>query len=130
MGKSADGQGYLMRGALANDLFVTVRSTLPPVAAFLAVTPQFSLGPGPAAAEVVVSEDPAAPCRRFSLDEFYTRIEWLSGTLAHVQTNGATGTIAWSGSANDVLRAELRIFPEAAPESLAMFLHLLMSLLL
>ena len=119
-----------MRGALANDLFATVRSNLPPVAAFLAATPQFSLAPGPAAAEVEVLEDPAAPRKRFQLDEFYTRIEWLSGTAAHVQTNGATGSIDWSGSANDVLRAELRIFPEAAPESLGMFLRLVTSLLL
>jgi hypothetical protein len=130
MGKGADGQGYLMRGPVANDLFVAVRSTLPPVAAFLAAMPQFNCGPGPVAAEVVVSEDPDAPRKRFFLPEYYTRIEWLSGTQAHVQTNGATGSIDWSGGASDVLQAELRIFPEGAPESLGMFLRLVMSLLL
>jgi hypothetical protein len=130
MGKGADGQGYLMRGALANDLFVTVRSALPPVRAYLTSTPQFKDDPGPAAAELVVSEDPDAPRKRFRLPDSYTRIEWLSGTRAQVQTNGATGEIDWSGSADDVLRAELRIFPEGAPESLGMFLRLVTSLVL
>jgi hypothetical protein len=119
-----------MRGALANDLFVTVRSTLPPVPAFLASMPQFDLPPGPAAAEIVVVEDPAAPRKRFFLNEYYTRIEWVSATQAHVQINGATGAIAWSGGATEILRAELRIFPEGAPESLGMFLRLVTSLLL
>jgi len=118
-----------MRGTLASDLFVTVRSTLPRVAAFMAAT-HGSCGPGAAAAEVVVSEDPSAPQKRFFLSEYYTRIDWLSETQAHVQTNGATGSIAWSGGERDVLRAELRIFPEGAPESLGMFLRLITSLLL
>jgi hypothetical protein len=129
MGKGADSLGYLMRGALANDLFVTVQSTLAPVAAFMAAVHQ-NCGPGQAAAEVVVVEDPSAPRKRFFLPDYYTRIEWLSPTHAHVQTNGATGSIEWSGSESDVLRAELRIFPEGAAESVGMFLRLLTSLLL
>jgi hypothetical protein len=132
MGKSADGEGYPMRGALANDLFVAVRSTLPPVAKLLAAMPQFGPGPrpGPVAAEVIVTTDPGAPRKRFLLHEYYTRIEWLSSAHAQVQTNGATGFIDWSGSASEVLRAELRIFPEGAPESLGMFLRLVTSMLL
>jgi len=129
MGNGSDGVGYLMRGELANDLFVTVRSALPPVASFMAVAHP-NCGPGPSAAEVVVVEDSAAPRKRFFVHEYYTRIEWLSATTAHVQTNGATASVEWSGSEHDVLRAELRIFPEGAPESLGMFLRLLTSLLL
>jgi len=82
------------------------------------------------AAEILVVGDPMAPRRRFLLHEYYTRIEWLSGTRAHVHTNGATGIIDWSGRASERLQAELRIFPEAAAESLGMFLRLVMSLLL
>jgi len=129
MGKGAAGVGYLMRGALANNLFVTVRSTLAPVAALMAATHP-DCGPGQAAADILVVDDPDAPRKRFVLPEYYTRIDWLSGTRAHVETNGATGSIDWSGSASEVLRAELRIFPEGAPESLGMFLRLLTSLLL
>src|SRR4051812_6957535 len=127
MGKCAVGEGYPMRGALANDLFVAVCSTLAPVAELLAALPQFSPGPGagPVAAEVRVTADPAAPRRRFFVHEYYTRIEWLTATRAEVQTNGATGTIDWSGRASELLRAELRIFPEGAPESVGMFLRLL-----
>jgi len=132
MGKSADGEGYPIRGALAKDLSVAVRSTLAPVAELLAAMPQFHSGPGagPVAAEVLVTADPAAPRKRFLLHEYYTRIEWLSGTHAEVQTNGATGSIDWSGSASEVLQAELRIFPEGAPESFGMFLRLVTSMLL
>lgn len=121
-----------MRGALTKDLFVAVCSALAPVAELLAALPQFSPGPGagPVAAEVRVTADPAAPRRRFFVHEYYTRIEWLSATHAEVQTNGATGTIDWSGRASEVLRAELRIFPEGAPESVGMFLRLLASMLL
>jgi hypothetical protein len=129
MGNGADGQGYLIRGALANDLFVIVRSILPPVAAFMAAAHP-DCGPGPAAAEVVVLEDPSAPRKRFFPSEYYTRIDWLSRTHANVQTNGATASIHWSGTEGEVLRAELRIYPEGAPESLGMFLRLLTSLLL
>src|SRR6185369_9588397 len=129
MGNDSDVVCYLMRGQLANDLFVTVRSVLPAVASFMAVAHP-NCAPGQSAAEVVVVEDPAAPRKRFFLHEYYTRIEWLSATRAHVQTNGATGSVEWSGSEHDVLRAELRIFPEGAPESLGMFLRLLTSLLL
>jgi hypothetical protein len=132
MGKRADGEGYPMRGALAKDLLVEVRSTLSPVAELLAGMPKFNPGPGPGpvAAEVEVTADPAAPRKRFLVHEYYTRIEWLNGTHAHVETNGATGSIDWSGSANEVLQAELRIFPEGAPESLGMFLRLVASMLL
>jgi hypothetical protein len=123
-----DDQGN--RGTLANDLFVAVRSSLVPVVEFLSATGRFELGPGAVAAEVLVVADPAAPQKRFLLDEYYTRIVWHNATHAEVQTNGATGSIDWSGSADDVLRAELRIFPEGAPESLGLFLRLLASLLL
>jgi hypothetical protein len=119
-----------MQAPLANDLFTTVQSTLAPVAAFLGTMPACDCGPGPAAAEVTVLEDPDAPRKRFLPDEYYIRTEWLTAKQAHVQINGACGSIDWSGSANDVLRAELRIFPEGAPESLGMFLRLLTSLLL
>jgi len=118
------------RGTLANDLFVAVRSSLVPVAQFLAGTRRFEPGPGAVAAEVQVVADPAAPRKRFVPDEYYTRIVWDSATHAIVQTNGATGSIDWSGNAEDVLQAELRIFPEGAPESLGLFLRLLASLLL
>lgn len=118
-----------MRGALANDLFVTVRSTLAPVAKLMAMTDP-DCAPGDSAAEIEVVEDPTAPQKRFFLHEYYTRIDWLSPTRAQVQTNGATGSIDWSGREGEVLRAELRIFPDGAPESLGMFLRLLTSLLL
>ena len=132
MGKNAEAEGYPMRGVLANDLFVAVRSTLPPVVELLAVMRQFSPapGPGPVAANVLVTADPQAPRKRFLLDEYYTRIDWVSGTHARVETNGATGSIDWSGRIEDTLQAELRIFPEGAPESLGMFLRLLTSMLL
>jgi hypothetical protein len=130
MGRGVDGERYSIRGALANDLFVTVHSSLIPVAQFLAALPRFNSAAGPSAAEVIVTADPAAPRKRFFLHEYYTRIEWLNGTRAQVQTNGATGVIDWSGSDDEVLHAELRIFPEAAPESLGMFLRLVTSLLL
>jgi hypothetical protein len=107
-----------------------VRSSLAPVAEFLAATGWFGLEPGVVAAEVLVIADPAAPQKRFLLDEYYTRIVWHDATHARVETNGATASIDWSGSANDVLKAELRIYPEGAPESLGLFLHLLASLLL
>src|SRR6478736_2222089 len=129
MGNGAHGPGYSMRGALANDLFVLVRSTLPSVAEFMTVAHP-DRGPGQVAAEVVVSEDPSAPRKRFVPAEYYIWVSWLSGTHAQVQINGATGSIDWSGSENQVLRAELRIFSEGAPESLGMFLRLLTSLLL
>jgi len=121
-----------MRGGLANDLSVVVLSTLEPVAKLMAVLPPPSLGAnsGAIAAEILVTADSAAPSKRFLLHEYYTRIEWLSGTHAQVQTNGANGTIDWSGRASDVLQAELRIFPEGAPESLGMFLRLVASMLL
>jgi hypothetical protein len=128
MGLRTDDQGN--RGTLANDLFVAVRSSLTPVAEFLSATGRFELDPGAVAAEVQVIADPAAPQKRFLLDEYYTRIVWHSATHAEVQTNGATGSINWSGSADDLLHAELRIFPEGAPESLGLFLRLLASLLL
>jgi|SRR6185369_4705627 len=130
MGKTADAEGYPMRGSLANDLFVSVRSMLGPVAQLLALMPHFSRAPGPVAAEITVTADLSAPRKRFLLHEYYTRIEWLSDTRAHVETNGATGSINWSGSVDDVLRSELRIFPEGAPESLGMFFRLLTSMLL
>jgi hypothetical protein len=128
MGPRTDHQGN--RGTLANELFVSVYSSLAPVAAFLAVTGRFGLGPGAVAAEVTVVADPAAPQKRFLLDEYYTRIVWQNATHAVVHTNGATASIDWSGSAHEVLRAELRIYPEGAPESLGVFLNLLTSLLL
>lgn len=128
MGLRTDDQGN--RGTLANGLFVLVRSSLGSVAEFLTATRRFDLAPGGVAAEVRVTEDPSAPQRRYLLDEYYTRIVWQSATHAVVQTNGATGTIDWSGSAHDVLQAELRVFPEGAPESLGLFLRLLASLLL
>src|SRR5438132_1570581 len=112
MGNSADSVGYPTRGALAKDLFVTVRSALRPVADLLRLMPHFSTDPGPVAAEVVVVEDPAAPRKRFLLHEYYTRIEWLSETRARVETNGATASITWAGRETDLLEAELRIFPE------------------
>jgi len=118
------------RGTLTNDLFVAVQSSLVPVTEFLGATGRFELGPGAVAAEVRVTADPAAPRKRFLLGEYYTRIAWSSATHAEVRTNGATGSIDWSGDANDVLQAELRIFPEGAPESLGLFLRLLASLLL
>ncbi len=130
MGTGADSQGYPKRGALANGLFVSVQSELSPVAALLEVMPSFDLGPGNVAARVRVVADPAAPRKRFLLPEYYTRIEWLSPTHAHVETNGATGSIDWSGSGNDLLQAELAIFPDGAPESLGMFLRLITSMLL
>lgn len=129
MGLRSDHQGG-RRGALTNELFIAVRSSLVPVAEFLVATGRFELGPGPVAADVVVTADSAAPRKRFMLDEYYTRIVWHSPTHAEVQTNGATGSIEWSGNADDVLQAELRIFPEGAPESLGLFLRLLASLLL
>ncbi|MEI9939899.1 MAG: hypothetical protein WDO69_21985 [Pseudomonadota bacterium] len=128
MGFRTDEHGN--RGTLTNDLFVVVRSPLAPVAEFLASTGRFDLAPGAVAAEVVVTADPAAPQKRFVLDEYYTRIVWHSATHAEVATNGATGSIDWSGRAEDVAQAELRIFPEGAPESLGFFLRLLASLLL
>jgi hypothetical protein len=128
MGLGTDVQGS--RGTLANDLFVSVRSSLAPVAEYLAGTGRFELAPGDVAAEVIVTSDPAAPQKRFFLDEYYTRIVWTSPEHAEVQTNGATGAIDWTGNAEDVLRAELRIFPAGAPESLGLFLRLLASLLL
>jgi hypothetical protein len=128
MGPRTEHQGN--RGTLANDLFVSVESPLAPVAAFLAATRRFGLGPGAVAAEVTVVADPAAPQKRFLLDEYYTRIVWQNATHAEVHTNGATASIDWSGSAHDVLKAELRIYPEGAPESLGVFLNLLASLLL
>lgn len=118
-----------MRGVLANELFVAVRSTLAPVAELM-VARRFDPSPGPVAAEVLVTADPAAPRKRFLSDEYYTRIVWRDATHAEVETNGATGSIVWSGRADDVLQAELRIFPEGAPESVGMFLRLLTSLLL
>ena len=130
MGTGADNLGYPTRGALANGLFVSVQSNLAPVVSLLSVMPHFDLGPGPVSAEVVVTADPAAPQKRFLLPEYYTRIEWLGATHARVETNGATGSIDWSGSGGDLLRAELRIFPEGAPESLGMFLRLVTSMLL
>lgn len=130
MGKGTDALGYPMRGMLANDLFVSVRSSLPPVAELLAAMPQFNAAPGPVAAELTVTEEPNAPRKRFFVHEYYTRIEWRTGTHAHVETNGATGHIDWSGGANDVLRGELRIFPPGAPESVGMFLRLVTSMLL
>jgi len=132
MGKSEESELYTMNGALASDLLVSVRSALAPVAELLAVMPQFNSAPrlGSAAAEVTVVADPAAPRKRYFVGEYYTRIEWLGATHARVETNGATGSIDWSGSAKDVLRAELRIFPEGAPESLGMFLRLVTSMLL
>ena len=132
MGNGSDSVSYPMRGALAKDLFVAVRSNLAPVAQLLAVMPQFTPGPGPGpvAAEIVVTEDPEAPRNRFLVHEYYTRIDWLSATSARVETNGASGSITWSGKSSDVLQAELRIFPEGAPESLGMFLRLVMSMLL
>jgi hypothetical protein len=130
MGSNANDQGTRLRGTLANDLFVAVRSSLVSVAEFLAATRRFELSPGAVAAEVLVTTDPAAPHRRFFVDEYYTRIVWLKPTHAEVETNGATGSIDWSGNADDVLRAELRIFPDGAPESVGMFLRLLASLLL
>lgn len=132
MGTGVTVGGYPKRGALANDLFVAVRSTLPEVAELLAAMPQFSPGPGPGpvAADILVIADPSAPQKRFLLDEYYTRIEWLSATHASVETNGATGTIDWSGSATDPLRGTLNIFPAGAPESLGMFLRLVTSMLL
>ena len=128
MGPRTDHQGF--RGTLANDLFVSVRSSLAPVAEFLAATGWFEVGPGAVAADVLVIADPAAPRKRFLLDEYYTRIAWQDATHAEVETNGATASIEWTGSADDVLKAELRIFPEGAPESLGLFLRLLASLLL
>jgi hypothetical protein len=130
MGARTDEASYTKRGALANDLFVAVRSSLPPVAELLTASKGFDRGHGAVAAEVSVTADPAAPQKRFFLDEYYTRIEWRSATHAEVWTNGATGTIDWSGSPADVLKAELRIYPEGAPESVGMFLRLLASLLL
>lgn len=130
MGESAHDLGYPMRGALASDLFVSVRSKLAPVAGLLRAMQRFSADSGPVAAEVTVTADPAAPKKRFLVHEYYTRIEWLSATRAHVETNGATGSIVWSGRADDLLRGELRIFPEGAPESLGMFLRLVTSMLL
>jgi hypothetical protein len=129
MGVQTEEPSYTMRGALANDLFVAVRSSLAPVAALL-TTKRFDRSPGAVAAEVVVTADPAAPQKRFLLDEYYTRIEWRSATRAEVQTNGATGSIDWSGGVDDVLQAELRIYPQGAPESVGLFLRLLASLLL
>jgi hypothetical protein len=128
MAPRTDHQGS--RGTLANELFVSVQSSLAPVAAFLAATRRFGLGPGVVAAEVTVVADPAAPQKRFLLDEYYTRIVWQDATHAEVHTNGATASIEWSGSAHEVLKAELRIYPEGAPESLGVFLNLLASLLL
>src|ERR1041384_7945854 len=130
MGTGAHSLGYPMRGMLANDLFATVRSSLSPVAELLTAMPQFSPTPGPVGAEITVTEDATAPRRRFFVHEYYTRIEWRTGSHADVETNGATGHIDWSGSANDVLRGELRIYPEGAPESLGMFLRLVTSMLL
>jgi len=118
------------RGVLTEDLFVRVRSYLAPVGEFLAATGRFGLADGPVAAEVFVVADPAAPHKRFTVDEYDTRIVWLSATHAAVYTNGATGSVDWSGNASDVLRAELRIYPEGAPECLGLFLRLLASLLL
>jgi hypothetical protein len=128
MGPSTDHQGN--RGTLANELFVSVHSSLAPVGAFLAATGRFGLASGAVAAEVTVIADPAAPQKRFLLDEYYTRIVWQDATHAEVHTNGATASIDWSGRALDVLKAELRIYPEGAPESLGVFLNLLTSLLL
>jgi len=119
-----------MRGVLANDLFVAIRSSLAPVAELLAVMGGFEPSGLPVAADVVVAEDPRAPRKRFFLDEYYTQIEWRDARHAEVRTNGATGSIEWSGRADEMLRAELRIYPEGAPESLGMFLRLLTSLLL
>lgn len=130
MGRNADSLGYPTRGALARGLFVNVRSSLPEVARFLNGLPRFHLEAGPVAAEVSVVADPLAPQRRYFVHEYYTRIEWLSATHARVETNGATGSIEWSGRADDVLRAELCIFPDGAPESLGMFLRLVTSMLL
>jgi len=130
MGRSADSLGYPTRGALTNELFVAVRSTLPPVVRLLSRLPRFQLESGPVAAEVSVIADPSAPQRRYFVHEYYTRVEWLSATHARVETNGATGSIDWPGGAGDVLQAELRIFPEGAPESVGMFLRLLTSMLL
>lgn len=132
MGKSVAGEGYPMFAALANDLLVAVHSALEPVATVMGVMPQLRPGPDPAvvAAEIVVTADSGAPRRRFLLHEYYTRIEWLNATHARVETNGAVGSIDWSGRAGDVLRAELRIYPEGAPESLGMFLRLVTSILL
>lgn len=121
-----------MRGALAKDLFVEVHSTLTAVAQLMAVIPAVdpTVHASSIGAEILVTADSAAPRRRFALHEYYTRIEWLSANHAQVQTNGASGSIQWSGDAKEVLRAELGIFPEAAPESLGMFLRLVMSILL
>jgi len=121
-----------MRAALANDLLVAVRSTLEPVATVMAVMPPLNPGADPVgvAAEILVTADSGAPRKRFLLHEYYTRIEWLSATHARVETNGAVGSIDWSGSAGEVLQAELHIFPEGAPESLGMFLRLVTSILL
>ncbi len=110
MCKSAEIVGYSTRGALAKDLFVAVRSTLPPVADLLRLMPNFSAAPGPVAADIEVVEDPAAPRKRFLLPEYYTRIEWQSETRAHVETNGATGSITWSGHENHVLEASCGFF--------------------
>lgn len=129
MGQRADSLSYPARGALANDLFIAVRSALPPVSQLLSGL-RFTHGSGPVAAELTVVADPAAPHKRFLLPEYYTRIEWLSETHARVETNGATGSIHWTGKASDVLQAELRIFPEGAPESVGMFLRLVSSILL
>ncbi|HKO48360.1 MAG TPA: hypothetical protein VJV79_11580 [Polyangiaceae bacterium] len=121
-----------MRAALANDLSVVVHSTLEPVAQLMAAIPQRSVvtNPKAIAAEILVTADSAAPDKRFLLHEYYTRIEWLSGTHARVETNGAVGSIDWSGRTGEVLQGKLGIFPEAAPESLGMFLRLVMSMLL
>lgn len=132
MGKSVAGERYPMRAALASDLLVAVHSTLEPVAGLMELLPRFnrSAEGAPVAAEILVTADPAAPRKRFLLHEYYTRIEWLTATHARVETNGAVGSIDWSGRAAEVLQAELRIFPEGAPESLGMFLRLVMSILL
>ena len=94
MGLSADDPSN--RGSLTNDMFVAVRSSLAPVAKFLASTGRFELAPGAVAAEVYVAADPNAPSKRFGLDEYYTRIVWETATHAEVQTNGATGSIDWN----------------------------------
>ena len=132
MGPSTEDTAYKLRGTVANGLAVIVHTSLPEVANLLTLAHAFERSDEHfvAAAEVWVQADPTALQHRVLLHEYSTRIEWQDATHARVEINGAHAAIEWSGASDEVLRATLGIYPPGAPESVGMFLRLLVSLLL